>query len=155
MEILRAVAFVPDDLQQLPPLDCRPETVGNHRHALPDGEDIPYTRKSLGLGGVEAFDPGAEDRRTCDHGCQHARDMNIDAEYSRTVDLGRAVQAMERLAEQFLRTGLQFRLLGHRQLGSLGSQLAKAEFFPARTVHDTVFGPTGGRVDLPLLCRRS
>ena len=108
-----------------------------------------------GLGGIETFDLAAEDRRPGDNGGQHAGHLYVDAENGRTVDLGRAVQSMSGLPSSFLRPDFSFGSFGTGRLAALSSQLAEAELSTGRAMTNAVFGPAGGRIDLPLPgCRR-
>ena len=91
--------------------------LAEHGHAARHLHDVDDAGHGFRLGRVERFDLGAEHRRARDQRDQHVRPLDVDAELRRTADLGLAVQAFGRFADEgeILRL-LELDLVRNRQL---------------------------------------
>ncbi len=154
LEVVRRVpgqrAFAPFDFEQLGRLARMPVGVGHHRDAARDRHHGLDARCCPRLGGVEPRDLRPEGRSLDRHRGEHARQIHVDAEERRPVDLQRCVQPPDRLANQLEVPGiLQWHHLRHRHAGGLLGQLAIAQpLFPGSDDH-AVLGAQGRGVDLP------
>jgi len=144
-------AQIPVDLECVAALPGGPVAVGQHRHAVRDGDDLAHALDCLGGAVVELGNLGAGLRRARHHRHQHAGQVDVDAVFRRAVDLGRGVQALERLAQQLeVLAVLQRRVLRRGELGGCHGECAIAEFLPLRPEHLTERGAALRGLDLPL-----
>ena len=87
---LFGLAVVPLDLERIAALLRRPEALGDDGDAARHLHDLDHAGHRLGRGGVERFDRRAEQRRTLQHGHQHAGERHVDGELRRAVGLSPA-----------------------------------------------------------------
>ena len=102
---------------------------------------------------VERLDLPTEHRRACDDTNQQTRTLHVDAESGRAGDLGQAVEARRRFADQGpLRRILEGDLVRRLELGRGIGEFAIACAVRARD-DATLFGAAGRGIDLPALRR--
>ena len=104
VETVCPLPFLPDDLQQLAPLYRRPVAVGDHRHAgiaPPPPACTPGTASALAASKLLTLPPKTGGRAMTAVSMPGA--VTSMPKTRRAVDLGRAVEAVQRLAEQLFR----------------------------------------------------
>jgi len=149
-----ACAFVADHGQALTRVLRVPPGVGDDRDAVGDLHHVDHTGHRSGLGGIETFDRAADHRAHLDRRVDHARQLHVDAEFGRAVDLGRRVEPLSALADD----GEVFRvfqrdLLGHRQLRGGRGERAVSGRFALGAQHHAVLGAQRRAIDFPLVGR--
>ncbi len=148
-------ALVPGDGERLARALGAPPGVGHHGDAVGDLPHVLHPRHRLGPGGVEAHRLAADHRALREGRVEHAGQLDVEPELGRPVDLGRGVEAVDRLADvPALLVRLQLHVLGDGQLGGGVGQLAVGGRLAARAVDHRVLRAAGGGLHAPFLRRR-
>ena len=152
---LRVRALGPADVERGEALLSRPHVVGDHRHGVLEADHLAYALDRLRPAVVEARELAAEHRTRGHRRDLQPREAHVDAELSRAVDLGAAVETLGGRADQLEILGiLEHDPARHRQRRRLVHKGAVGERAAGRRVdHGTLHGATGTRVHIPSLSR--